>query len=123
MAPELTILIPAFNEEAALPAVLAELPKGVLARLVVVDNASSDATSEVARAGAGDAVAVIGGPGQHLHGAHRPADHAHDAVDAELLEQLFGVSSERGRAMAHARGGARESGESPMCAEVCCRMM
>ncbi|MFT5285638.1 MAG: glycosyltransferase involved in cell wall biosynthesis [Planctomycetota bacterium] len=42
------LMIPAFNEEAALPLVLAEIPREHLARLVVVDNASTDNTSNVA---------------------------------------------------------------------------
>jgi len=47
---ELTVgvIIPALNEERALPAVLAELPPEV-DDVVVVDNGSTDATAEVAR--------------------------------------------------------------------------
>jgi hypothetical protein len=43
------VIIPALNEERALPAVLAELPREV-DDVVVVDNGSTDATAEVARA-------------------------------------------------------------------------
>lgn len=42
-------MLPALNEEAALPLVLAELPPGVVTRIVVVDNGSTDRTAEVAR--------------------------------------------------------------------------
>ncbi len=42
------VLIPAQNEELALPAVLAELPWPLLRRVVVVDNASTDHTSAIA---------------------------------------------------------------------------
>lgn len=41
------LVIPARNEEAALPGVLARVPAGV-GRVVVVDNGSSDATAQVA---------------------------------------------------------------------------
>jgi glycosyltransferase involved in cell wall biosynthesis len=42
------VIIPAFNEERALPAVLAEIPSWV-DRIVVVDNGSTDNTAAVAR--------------------------------------------------------------------------
>ena len=44
------VLIPARNEEAALPALLAEIDRAPIRRIVVVDNGSSDRTAEVARA-------------------------------------------------------------------------
>ena len=45
------LLIPAVDEEEALPRVLEELPQGELDVLLVVDNGSRDRTAEVARAG------------------------------------------------------------------------
>jgi glycosyltransferase involved in cell wall biosynthesis len=42
------VVIPALNEAASLPGVLADLPDGV--RVVVVDNGSTDGTGDVARA-------------------------------------------------------------------------
>lgn len=48
---EVIVIIPALNEEQALPLVLRDLPK--VGRIIVVDNGSSDGTAEVAaRAGA-----------------------------------------------------------------------
>ena len=47
----IAVLIPALNEEAALPYVLADLPKDVVEEIVVIDNGSADRTAEVARAG------------------------------------------------------------------------
>lgn len=44
------LVIPALDEEAALPLVLAELPRGVIDVVVVVDNGSTDRTADVARA-------------------------------------------------------------------------
>lgn len=46
--PHIGLIIPALNEEKALPSVLAELPKDCLARIVVVDNGSTDGTARVA---------------------------------------------------------------------------
>ena len=43
---DVTVVIPAHNEEAALPSVLRDLPE--VGRVIVVDNASTDATAEVA---------------------------------------------------------------------------
>lgn len=45
------VLIPALDEEHALPYVLAEIPRGAADLVVVVDNGSSDRTAEVALAG------------------------------------------------------------------------
>ena len=44
-------VIPARDEEASLPLVLASLPRGLLDEVVVVDNGSTDRTAAVARAG------------------------------------------------------------------------
>jgi glycosyltransferase involved in cell wall biosynthesis len=49
--PELTtvdVIIPALNEEASLPLVLADIP-GSVRRVVVADNGSTDRTADVAR--------------------------------------------------------------------------
>jgi glycosyltransferase involved in cell wall biosynthesis len=52
-APAIDVVIPAYNEEASLPLVLADLPRPPVRRVVVADNASTDATAAVAaRAGA-----------------------------------------------------------------------
>lgn len=52
--PTVDVLIPAYNEEASLPLVLAALralPPGTIRRVVVADNNSTDATAVVAEAG------------------------------------------------------------------------
>ncbi|MSR62778.1 MAG: glycosyltransferase family 2 protein [Planctomycetes bacterium] len=46
----LALVLPAFDEEQALPLVLAEIPRTRALIVVVVDNGSSDRTGEVARA-------------------------------------------------------------------------
>ncbi len=43
------VVIPALNEEEALPLVLAEIPRASVSLVVVVDNGSTDRTAEVAR--------------------------------------------------------------------------
>ncbi len=47
--PRIAVIIPALNEEASLPKVLADLPWPQLEEVVVVDNGSSDRTAAVAR--------------------------------------------------------------------------
>ena len=46
-----SVIIPALNEAESLPVVLAELPWGMLHRVIVVDNGSQDHTAEVAARG------------------------------------------------------------------------
>ena len=48
-APRVALLIPALNEEGALPKVFAELPQGIFSQIIVVDNGSTDRTAELAR--------------------------------------------------------------------------
>jgi len=50
-SPSIDVVIPAYNEEVSLPLVLAAIPRPPVSRVVVVDNNSTDATSEVAAAG------------------------------------------------------------------------
>jgi glycosyltransferase involved in cell wall biosynthesis len=55
--PDTVVFIPAFNEEANLPAVLDELRAGLPdADVLVIDDGSTDATAEVARAGGAEVV-------------------------------------------------------------------
>ncbi len=49
MSLSVSIVLPALNEEEALPNVLSAIPDGVCQRLVVVDNGSNDDTGNVAR--------------------------------------------------------------------------
>jgi glycosyltransferase involved in cell wall biosynthesis len=51
------LIIPALDEEAALPAVLRAVPPGLVDDLVVVDNGSTDGTAAVARAAGARVVA------------------------------------------------------------------
>ncbi len=48
----ISVIIPAYNEERSLPLVLREIPRDVADDVIVVDNASTDATARVAHEGA-----------------------------------------------------------------------
>jgi glycosyltransferase involved in cell wall biosynthesis len=62
VAASVDVVIPARDEEASLPLVLAALPRPPVRRVVVCDNASRDRTAEAARAG-GAVVVAEGRPG------------------------------------------------------------
>ncbi|MGQ0721206.1 MAG: glycosyltransferase family 2 protein [Candidatus Eiseniibacteriota bacterium] len=47
--PRISVVIPALNEEASLPLVLAAIPPGIVSEIVVADNGSTDGTARVAR--------------------------------------------------------------------------
>jgi len=53
------VVIPALNEEASLPLVLADLPRPPVRRVVVADNGSTDATAKVAAEGGATVVAAV----------------------------------------------------------------
>jgi glycosyltransferase involved in cell wall biosynthesis len=46
---KVAVIIPALNEEGAIGAVIDEIPRPLVERVIVVDNGSSDRTAEVAR--------------------------------------------------------------------------
>ena len=52
----IAVVIPALNEERALPSVLAEIPRPPVGRVVVADNGSTDRTAELARAAGAELV-------------------------------------------------------------------
>ena len=49
MNPRISVIIPAFNEEDSIALVLNDLPVEILHEIIVVDNASTDATAKVAQ--------------------------------------------------------------------------
>lgn len=53
---QVALIIPALNEEEALPRVLAEVPRDVVGRVIVVDNGSTDGTAAAARAAGAEVV-------------------------------------------------------------------
>ena len=48
MTPNILVIIPAYNEEESIGKVLADIPDGLVREVVVVNNASTDSTKEVA---------------------------------------------------------------------------
>ncbi|QPJ65656.1 MAG: glycosyltransferase family 2 protein [Candidatus Nitrohelix vancouverensis] len=48
MSPRISVIIPAYNEESSIALVLDSLPQDRLQEIIVVDNASTDRTAEVA---------------------------------------------------------------------------
>jgi glycosyltransferase involved in cell wall biosynthesis len=65
------VVIPTFNEAESIGAVVAELPRDVVDRVIVVDGGSADGTHEAARRAGAEVVAVGRGYGRAcLAGAH-----------------------------------------------------
>jgi glycosyltransferase involved in cell wall biosynthesis len=62
-AGDIAVVIPTFNEAESIGAVVAELPRDIVGRIIVVDGGSSDATQESARAAGADVVGVGRGYG------------------------------------------------------------
>ncbi len=56
--PTVDVIIPAFNEEASIGKVLADLPVALLRHIIVVDNTSTDGTASVAAAAGATVVAA-----------------------------------------------------------------
>jgi len=48
--PKIVVIIPAYNEALSIGKVVAEIPKNLVHDIIVVDNASTDATAAIARA-------------------------------------------------------------------------
>jgi glycosyltransferase involved in cell wall biosynthesis len=50
------LIIPAYNEEEAIAGVVSEIPRDLVSRVIVVDNASTDGTARAARAAGAEVV-------------------------------------------------------------------
>jgi glycosyltransferase involved in cell wall biosynthesis len=53
---KIVVIIPALNEEAAIPFVVCAIPQDVVCRVIVVDNGSTDGTAAAARAAGAEVV-------------------------------------------------------------------
>jgi glycosyltransferase involved in cell wall biosynthesis len=78
--PDVVVVIPALNEEASLPLVLAELPP--VGAVIVVDNGSTDRTAEVARAGGAE---VVSEPRRGYGSACQAGIRRAEALGCEIL--------------------------------------
>jgi glycosyltransferase involved in cell wall biosynthesis len=58
-----TVVIPTFNEAESIAAVIAELPRGIVTRVIVADGGSTDGTPEKARLAGADVIAAGRGYG------------------------------------------------------------
>jgi glycosyltransferase involved in cell wall biosynthesis len=58
-----TVIIPTFNEAESIAAVIAELPRDIVTRIIVVDGGSGDGTQDRARAAGAEVIAVGRGYG------------------------------------------------------------
>ncbi len=82
-APSIDVVIPAYNEEESIGLVLADIPAGVVRRVVVADNNSGDATAVRAReAGAEVVPAPVQGYGSACLAA---LDHVHRTGPPDIV--------------------------------------
>jgi len=70
------VVIPTFNEAESIGAVVAELPRNIVGRIVVVDGGSADGTPERARSAGADVMAVGRGYGLACLAGAQAADTA-----------------------------------------------
>ncbi|MFN0189547.1 MAG: glycosyltransferase, partial [Bacteroidia bacterium] len=49
MQPVIKVIIPAFNEENGIGQVIREIPRSIVQEIIVVNNASTDRTEQVAK--------------------------------------------------------------------------
>lgn len=84
------IIIPARNEEASIALVLDEIPRDLVAEVIVVDNGSSDATARVAEA---HGATVLGEP-EPGYGAACLRGIAHTGDDTDVIVILDGDHSD-----------------------------
>jgi glycosyltransferase involved in cell wall biosynthesis len=72
----IAVVIPTLNEEASIGAVVSAIPRDLVARIIVADSGSSDATVALARDAGAEVIEVGRGYGRACHAA---AVAAHDA--------------------------------------------
>jgi glycosyltransferase involved in cell wall biosynthesis len=63
MAAGIVVVIPTFNEAESIAAVVAEIPRGLVGRVIVADGGSGDGTAEAARRAGAEVIAVGRGYG------------------------------------------------------------
>jgi glycosyltransferase involved in cell wall biosynthesis len=98
------VVIPTFNEAQSIGGVIAGLPRDIVARIVVVDGGSTDATTDVARQAGAEVIAVGRGYGRACLAGAQAAEDADivifmdgDGADdpAAIAEMVAAIASRR----------------------------
>jgi glycosyltransferase involved in cell wall biosynthesis len=93
-ASPVAVIIPTFNEAESIAAVVAELPRDVVDRVIVADGGSSDGTQDRARAASADVIDAGPGYGRACLAGARAA------VDADILVFMDGDGADDPSAIA-----------------------
>jgi glycosyltransferase involved in cell wall biosynthesis len=96
-SPQVSVVIPTYNEAAAIAAVISELPPGVAREVIVADGGSTDGTQDIARR-AGARV-VDGG-----RGYGRACRAGAEAAEYDVIAFLDGDGADRGDLLALVAG-------------------
>ncbi len=86
--PRVALVVPVLDEEKALPALLAEVPAGVVDEVIVVDGGSRDRTPALARAAGADVIS------EFRRGYGRACAAGAAATDAEIIVFMDGDGSD-----------------------------
>jgi glycosyltransferase involved in cell wall biosynthesis len=98
------VVIPTFNEAESIGAVIAELPRDTVARVIVVDGGSTDGTADVARRAGAEIIAIGRGYGRAcLAGAQA-------ANDTDIIVFMDGDGADDPRAIAPMVAAIRSGG-------------
>ena len=89
MTADVTVIIPTFNEAAAIAGVVREIPRGIAREVIVADGGSTDGTQEIARL-AGARVIDAG------RGYGRACQAGAAAAQCDVLVFLDGDGADRG---------------------------
>ena len=93
-AARVAVVIPTFNEAASIAAVVSELPRDIVSRIIVADGGSTDGTPEEARGAGAEVVAVGRGYGLACFAG------AQAAADADIVVFMDGDGADGPAAIA-----------------------
>ncbi len=93
MAPQVSVVIPTFNEAASIAAVIGEIPRDIACEVIVADGGSTDGTQTIARA-AGAKVIDAG------RGYGRACQAGAGAAECDVIVFLDGDGADRGDLLA-----------------------
>jgi glycosyltransferase involved in cell wall biosynthesis len=95
MEPVVAVVIPTWNESAAIGSVIRELPSDLVRQVIVADSDSSDGTGDIARAAGATVIQAGRGYGRACAAGAAAAD-----PDCEVLVFLDGDGADRGDLLA-----------------------